>query len=99
MVINATAIFLSWEPPPAEYQNGIIRQYVVELHTNDFADNITVSATESNVTITSLHPYTLYECTVAAQTILVGVSSSIQLARTQEAGIYTFTCMKVLLIH
>ena len=85
-VINTTAIFLSWEPPPPEYQNGIIRQYVIELNPAELEDNITIVSTGRSVTVTNLRPYTLYECTVAAETILVGVSSSVQLARTHEAG-------------
>lgn len=81
---------MSWEPPPQENQNGIIRQYIIELHTAELEDNITITSIETNATITNLHPYTLYEFTVAAETILVGPSSPVQLARTHQAGIYTF---------
>ena len=81
-------IFLSWRPPPLQYQNGIIRQYVVELHTSVTDSTITLVASggQRNLTATNLHPYTLYECTVAAETVFIGVSSSIQLARTHETG-------------
>jgi receptor-type tyrosine-protein phosphatase Q len=85
LVIDATSIFLSWEPPPNENQNGIIRQYLIQLKTADY-DNITIVTTETNVTVTNLHPYTLYECTVAAQTILLGVLSDVQLVTTHEAA-------------
>ena len=78
-------MFLSWGPPPYEERNGIIRQYVVELKTTDF-DNITIVAAETNVTATNLHPYTTYECTVAAETILIGVPSTSESALTHESG-------------
>lgn len=85
--IDSTAIFLSWEQPLVHHRNGLIRRYVIELHAADF-DNITTITTEMNVTIRNLHPYTLYECRIAAETVSVGVFSDIQLERTQEAGIY-----------
>ena len=92
-VINATSIFLSWGPPPEEERNGIIRQYVVELKTAKF-DNFTSVSTGTNVTATNLHPYTMYECTVAAETIVVGVSSSSISALTYESGSYFHKVMK-----
>ena len=92
-MINATAIFLSWEAPPSESRNGIIRQYIIELHVAALYDNITVTvpSMERSVTLTNLHPYTLYECRVAAETVLVGPPSSAQHARTHEAGYYQIT--------
>ena len=86
-VINATAIFLSWGPPPEEERNGIIRQYVAELKTAK-SDNFTIVSTGTNVTATNLHPYTIYECTVAAETIVVGIPSSSISALTNESGLY-----------
>jgi hypothetical protein len=84
-VINATAIFLSWGPPPEEERNGIIRQYVAELKTAK-SDNFTIVSTGTNVTATNLHPYTIYECTVAAETIVVGIPSSSISALTNESA-------------
>ena len=69
---------------------------MIELHAADFDDNITIITTEMNVTITNLHPYTLYECRIAAETVSVGVFSNILLERTQEAGIYTLSINHVL---
>ena len=84
-VINETAIFLSWEPPLRESRNGIIRQYMIELETAELQESITITSMETNITITNLHPYTLYECKVAAETISVGPSSIVQV-RTLQAG-------------
>ena len=84
-VINATAFLLSWEPPPRESQNGIIRQYIIELQTEELQESITITSIETNITITNLRPYTLYECKVAAETISVGPSSIVQV-RTLQAG-------------
>ena len=84
---GSTSIFLSWAHPPAQHQNGIIRQYVIELHAASSATTTTtIISTGMNATITNLRPYTVYECTIAAETVSVGIFSSIQLIRTQEAG-------------
>ena len=85
MVIDATTIFLSWREPPEENRNGIIRQYVVTLETANF-ENITIISTETNITATNLHPYTAYQCSVAAETVSVGVFTTVRLETTHEAG-------------
>lgn len=66
-----------WEPPLLEIRNGIIQRYtstITELETGT-ATTLFIEATSVNVT--SLHPYYLYSCTVAAETSVgVGPFSS-----------------------
>lgn len=65
-------MLLKWAPPSAEGINGIIQHYnitVTELETS----LITYYATSSLLfSLTNLHPFYTYKCTVAAVTIGVG---------------------------
>ena len=85
-MLSATAISFTWEPPLLQYRNGIIRRYLLVLTSEEFENSIGVYSTDTNITVTNLHPYTLYECTVSAETVLVGPESDTELARTHEAG-------------
>ena len=86
-VLNATAISFTWDPPLPQYRNGIIRRYLLVLESEEFESNIGVYSTDTNITVTNLHPYTLYECTISAETVMIGPESDTELARTHEAGI------------
>lgn len=87
-MLNSTAIFFSWEPPPLEYRNGIIRQYMIVLDTGRIETTVRalVSGTSYTTTVTNLHPYTSYMCTIAAETIELGIESDALEVITNEAG-------------
>ena len=83
---NSTAIFLSWEAPPPREQNGIIRQYwinVTEVITGRFWQTYSTTTTKE---LSSLHPYYEYQCVVAAYTIGVGPYSDVITVITAEDG-------------
>ena len=66
---TSTSITLSWNPPPFEDSNGLIQYYtiqVTELDTNTTLPPIKSYSTE--YTVNNLHPYYVYQCTVAAYT-------------------------------
>lgn len=86
MVLSATSIFFTWEPPLPEYHNGIIRRYIVVLDSQDLSIKIRSYTSETSVTVSNLHPYTVYLCTVAAETVLTGVESDVYVTQTHEAG-------------
>ena len=72
--LNSRSIQLSWDPLPSALQNGIVRQYTVTiLDIAGEARVITTTATSMNVS--ALNPFTMYTCTVAAETIAVGPST------------------------
>ena len=75
---------LTWSPPLAEEQNGILRQYQVALVSATGINTHTVSASSSSLTITGLRPYTVYTCSVRAQTVALGPQSILVLATTPE---------------
>lgn len=79
---------LTWQPPVTGLQNGLIREYhltITEVETG-MITNYTALGTQS-YTVTSLHPFYTYLCTVAAYTIGLGPYTapiSIQMPETCE---------------
>ncbi|XP_059506092.1 roundabout homolog 2 isoform X14 [Stegostoma tigrinum] len=79
---NSTSISVSWDPPPAEQQNGIIQEYKIWCLGNAtrFHINKTVDAAIRSVVIGGLLPGVQYRVQVAASTGAgVGVKSEPQL--------------------
>ena len=85
---DVTNISLTWQPPLLEDRNGIIQGYIVRvLSISGAPDTREITTTYMNITITSLTPYTVYECVVSAYTAVgTGPSSNILLARTQPTS-------------
>ena len=85
--INATSIFLGWEPPPNDTHNGIIRSYQINCTEIDSGSLLDVSSIETEVIITELHPAYMYSCRVSAVTVEIGVFSGNTTVTTEEAGV------------
>lgn len=70
--INSTAVIINWELPALESRNGNITGYSVIIR--EVATNISASYDPSGVhielVIASLHPYYVYECQIAAETVV-----------------------------
>ena len=69
---NSTSFTFSWGLPPADKINGNIRRYVIEvteLETQSLSQHL---ATNTQVTLQSLHPHYTYVCCVAAETVDIG---------------------------
>ena len=64
-------LYFSWEPPPLEQQNGVIIGYVVQIISDDsgLVFQIFSNGNSTNVSAAHLMPYTVYRCTVAANTV------------------------------
>uniref|UniRef100_A0A8C8GIK1 Roundabout, axon guidance receptor, homolog 3 (Drosophila) n=1 Tax=Oncorhynchus tshawytscha TaxID=74940 RepID=A0A8C8GIK1_ONCTS len=77
---NSSSISVSWEPPPANMQNGIIQEYKVWCVGNDtqtrYHINTTVDGTVLSTVLKGLLPGILYQVEVAAVTSArVGIHS------------------------
>ncbi|XP_078387705.1 roundabout homolog 3 isoform X4 [Cetorhinus maximus] len=75
---NSTSISVSWEPPPAEEQNGIIQEYRIWCLGNDtrFHVNKSIDGTVHSTVVRGLIAGVLYRVEVAAATSAgVGVRS------------------------
>uniref|UniRef100_A0A8C8H143 Roundabout, axon guidance receptor, homolog 2 (Drosophila) n=1 Tax=Oncorhynchus tshawytscha TaxID=74940 RepID=A0A8C8H143_ONCTS len=78
---NSTSISVSWDPPPAEHQNGIIQEYKIWCLANEtrFHVNKTVDAAIRSVVVAGLQAGVQYRVEVAAGTSTgVGVKSEPQ---------------------
>ncbi|XP_056612331.1 roundabout homolog 2 isoform X2 [Triplophysa dalaica] len=78
---NSTSISISWDPPPADFQNGIIQEYKIWCLGNEtrFHVNKTVDAAIRSVVVGGLQAGVLYRVEVAASTSAgVGVKSEPQ---------------------
>ena len=86
--VTSTGFTLSWNAPPVEDHNGIIRHYVIqctELRSGDVAIHTTTDST-AQIMLDSLNPFHNYTCAVAAVTISEGPFSPSITIRTTEDG-------------
>ena len=82
--LDSRSIQLSWDPLPLALQNGIVRQYIVTI-VDIAGDARVINTTATSVNIAALNPFTMYTCTVAAETIAVGPSTSpVQIVTPQD---------------
>ena len=84
---SPTSIVLKWAPPPLEEQSGDILQYIVNITHAGTLETTQHFTNTTNITITSLQPYTTYVCFIAARTeIGIGPFSLIFFIQTEEGG-------------
>ena len=91
--INSRTLHISWTPPPIEHQNGIIREYRVNITERETGMVFHLITAATAVTVPSLHPFYNYKCTIAAVTIGEG-PYSVELTITMpEEGNYVLHIM------
>lgn len=83
---TSDSISLSWDPPPFEGQNGLIRQYFLAVTRNDTGMSFQQTSSATETTIQSLHPFSTYIISVAAETIDVGPFTEGIVVRLPEDG-------------
>lgn len=89
---RSTAILVSWRPPPAESQNGVLAGYSVHYRALDSEDTELkevndIPPTTSQILLESLDKWTEYRVTVVAHTeVGPGPESSPVIVRTDEDG-------------
>lgn len=84
--VDSTSIFLDWDDPPAEQQNGIIREYHINYTELETGNAFFKVVTTDSATISSLHPNYNYYINVTAVTILPGPTSQVIVVMTPEDG-------------
>ena len=85
--VNATAFFVYWLPPHLHNQNGIIREYKIEV-VDSKSGNVSYFTVQNmlQITVNSLHPYYNYHIRVAAVTVGIGPYSIEVTTQLLEAG-------------
>ena len=80
-------ILLHWEPPFPENRNGIIIGYVVNVTRMNSGEILLLMSTTNSITISSLNPFTVYVCAIAATTSVGSGPFSDEIAvQTLEEG-------------
>ena len=69
-------------------QNGIIREYRINVTEVETGRVLVFNSTSTTLTLSSLHPYYTYQCIVSAYTVAVGPYTDIFTVVTPEDGMY-----------
>ena len=86
-------IILHWEPPFPGKRNGIIIGYVVNVTRMNNGEILQLMSTTNSITVSSLSAFTVYICTIAANTSVGrGLFSDEITVQTLEEGISPFIC-------
>lgn len=86
--LSPTSISLTWSPPPVDSQNGVIREYRINITEVDTGRVILLNSTTTSLTVPALHPYYTYLCSIAASTIASGPFTEVIIVTTPEDGMY-----------
>ena len=84
--VTSRTVTLSWDPPPYEGQNGVIRQYMLTVNRSDTSFFTVLNTTMTQLTVEHLLPFRSYIFTVAAQTIALGPFSMEEEIQLPEDG-------------
>ncbi len=76
IVESSRSIQLSWNPPPPEDHNGAIRGYLINITALDTGLVHQQTSPVTMATVSSLHPFYTYNCSIAAFTVSTGPFSS-----------------------
>lgn len=83
--VGPDSISLAWLPPPTANQNGIIREYRINVTEVETERELYFSTVATSITVPLLHPHYTYECIISAYTIGAGPSAEI-VVMTHEDG-------------
>ena len=83
------SLVLTWEPPFPQYQNGILRHYIVTIALNNTTQVNNFSTTANFLIVTApIKPFRTYLCSVVAATIALGPATEDVAVRTPEDSEY-----------
>lgn len=84
--LDSTRLQLTWAPPSALEQNGVIQAYKVYITETGSGNIKNYTLDSTNITIGHLHPYYTYSCIVSAVTVKEGPTSNPINITTLEDG-------------
>ena len=84
--VTSISFYISWTDPLPIYQNGLIREYVINVTELDTGNIYSHSAITTEFNAEFLHPYYYYSCSVAAVTVSVGPFSDSVTVQTAIDG-------------
>ena len=77
---------LTWQPVATEHTNGIIRRYSIRLTELETSTILEFLINDTMITVSDLHPFYTYSCSVAAETIGLGPFTAEQSIELPEDG-------------
>ena len=77
-------------PPSAESHNGIIRQYLINVTEQDTGRKFQQTSSTTSMTVVMLHPYYVYQFSIAVVTVSTGPYSEPIELRTPVDGTHTY---------
>ena len=89
--VTSHSISLTWDPPTAVNQNGIICTYIIRVTVLESGENIQLMSNSTEIDLEMLHPYYTYSFVISAVTIGPGPSSSAYNVTTEEEGKFNFS--------
>ena len=86
VTVNSTTILVTWDPPPVVLQNGVIDEYGINVTEANTGRRFQLTTNQTQITISDLHPYYSYFCSVTAITVGEGPYTDAVNVSTDEAG-------------
>ena len=84
---SSRSLYVHWDPPPVEQQNGNITGYAVNINAINGEQTLQLHTAQLFLNVVGLAPHTVYECIVAAMTSVgTGPFSTITSVQTYEEG-------------
>ena len=89
--LSSHSIFLTWEPPLFEDQNGVITGYTIRVMLNETEESFELLSDSESITADLFRPFSNYIFKIAGQTAVgVGTFSDPITIMTPEDGRRTF---------
>ena len=89
--VMSTYLTLTWNAPPFEETNGVIRYYRIRITEVETGTTFFVTSNVTEITVPDLHPYYTYECNIAAFTVELGPYSNAITIQLLEEGESVYT--------
>ena len=86
LALSTSALQLIWDPPSISAANGIIQSYSIKIiyqAANTVVQNVTTTNTQ--LTVSGLHPHYVYTCSISAVTIGSGPVMNITIQMPEDS--------------
>ena len=84
IALSPYIIFLDWSPPPPHSQNGVIREYRVNVTEVKTGMEFHFTTTATAIFVPFLHPYYTYECVISAYTVATGPNAEVTVMTPED---------------
>ena len=74
---SSSSVTLQWNSPDSDEVNGVIVHYQIKVFNTETLSTTEYTSQVTSLSLTNLHPYYNYNCSIAAVTVAVGVATNI----------------------